>query len=280
MTYSVQPTSIRLGVGNISDVPDSTTTRTGLYSISRTATHFPSFVFNDLLLTLTHIENNEQFGTIRFHKSIPEIDLEVKDRKTVLSPSNFHKTRWVFRPTVPSLTAQEWLWRPALAGEGEAHSAVLINKSTDTDKKIFARVTGEVLSFESGDLSEETRHDVVISALALCEFTRKQHCQFRSLGSFLHATDPHARAVPSAKDLNGGVRRGAGSSVSMARHQSEDSRALRTMHACVSTAARGRRGNVAAASSAGAGAAAGGFFGRGGGGGCGGGGGGGGGGGC
>lgn len=281
MTSSVQPSSYRLGFGNISDLSDPTKSQAGLYSISRTATHFPSFLFSDLLLTLYHIKSTEQFGTIRFHKSIPEIELEVNDRKTVLAPSNIHKTRWILRPTVPSPKAEEWLWRPALAGEGaETHSAVLIKNSTDTDKKIFARVTGDVLGFESKGLSDEMRHDVVVSALALCEFARKQHCGFRSLGSFLHARDPHARALPLAKYSNGGVNRGAPSGVRVSNYQSADSPALRAARARHAVPPRGSKGTRSGGPKAAAAAAGGGFFGGGffggGGGGCGSGGGGGG----
>ena len=208
MTSENRPTSLRFEYHAVSDRDTQKT----LFTITRTATNFPAFLFKKSLLRLIHTESNKLVGTVRFHSKHLDLDLEVNGRKMILSPAEVGEARWIFEPTSPSSKPQKWLWGPDPTDE--TRSVVLVDMNDHS--KVFARVKQDSLSFGSLDLTDETMNDIVITTLALFEFVRrKSKLETVDLGVALHARDRFKAGVPAYGAINGNPHVG-GSAVGFA----------------------------------------------------------------
>lgn len=131
----------------------------------------PSFLSSKPLLTITRCDTNARLGTIRFHMTSSDIELNVNGRDLVLSSSRLHN-RWMFQPTsLPTSTekSQPWYWRREKL---RSRSVILVDNKKRGNT--MARIDGNVLSFEKVDLGNETLDEIIMTAVALAEHARRQ----------------------------------------------------------------------------------------------------------
>ncbi|KAK3705349.1 hypothetical protein LTR37_013322 [Vermiconidia calcicola] len=139
------------------------------FSIAREAARMPSFLSTKPLLTVIKTETALSIGNVRFHtRTSNNIDLTVNGQETSISHSGFMHNRWGFQPTTCRATAEKWYWRKdrktggAMLEDAKRHGHVL------------ARMKGDLLTFEKARLSQESRDEIVMSAIAMAEAARRQ----------------------------------------------------------------------------------------------------------
>ncbi|KAK4493713.1 hypothetical protein PRZ48_014898 [Zasmidium cellare] len=139
-----------------------------VFVITREAAHIPNFMSSKPLLTVTRT-NGVPMGTVRFHSlTSNSIDLTVNGRGTSISHSGLIHNRWGFQSTTRPNLDERWYWKKDKITGGA--------KLEDSKKggHTLAKMKGDLLTFESGHLSEASYDEVLLSAVAMAEAARRQ----------------------------------------------------------------------------------------------------------
>lgn len=139
-----------------------------LYVITREAAHVPAFISTKPLVTVTRV-NGVPLGNIRFHTlTSNNIDLTVNGRTTSISHSGLLHNRWGFQSTTKPNLQERWYWKKdKITGGAKLEDS---KKSGNT----LAKMKGDLLTFEKGNLSDASYDEVLLSAIAMAEAARRQ----------------------------------------------------------------------------------------------------------
>ncbi|EMC93037.1 hypothetical protein BAUCODRAFT_37959 [Baudoinia panamericana UAMH 10762] len=110
-------------------------------------------------------------GRIKFHHlTANSIDIIVNGRDLTLSSSYSlgHHRRWGFQSSVTGSCAERLYWKTDKVGSATLETAKFKHE------RAIAMVQGDLLSFRRGNFSRERYDEIVVTAIAAMEATRRQ----------------------------------------------------------------------------------------------------------
>ncbi|KAK5130986.1 hypothetical protein LTR08_001398 [Meristemomyces frigidus] len=146
------------------------------YTITRESNYMPAFLSTKPVLTIRRASDSQLIGQLRFHSlKSRSIQMTVNGRReTSLSrPRGSPRERlWEFCPaSAASHNGETWYWRK---DSGNPDGTVLQRGSNHKSfSVVLARMDGDVLTFETEDLSEAAYDEAVLSAVAVAEAARR-----------------------------------------------------------------------------------------------------------
>lgn len=154
-----------------------TNARTGetIFTLSK-ALRQTRFISFKPVLVVSHVFSSEPICTIRVGRLRESaIRVTTPEREIKISSVGMARRKWEFTPTTTA-AKQSWVWQ---SDETGVLPSVVLKDAKDGGQTL-ARISANLLSFQTMDLTVDTWKEIVLTAVALAEHVR---CQRRHGGA-------------------------------------------------------------------------------------------------